>query len=82
MFTVYILYSKTRNSYYIGYTTNMARRISEHNRIKGKYTDHEIPWELVYQENFEKKEIAIKRESYLKRRKSKTFIEELIIVNK
>ncbi|MBN1924371.1 MAG: GIY-YIG nuclease family protein [Prolixibacteraceae bacterium] len=48
MFTVYILYSSKIDRYYVGHTNNIERRITEHNRKKGKYTDRGIPWEIVY----------------------------------
>ncbi|MDA3880621.1 MAG: GIY-YIG nuclease family protein [Prolixibacteraceae bacterium] len=44
MYTVYILYSEKIDQYYTGYTNNIDRRLSEHNRRKGKYTDRGIPW--------------------------------------
>ena len=52
MYTVYILFSPSLSRYYVGYTNNICRRLSEHNRKKGKYTDAGIPWELVYTETF------------------------------
>jgi putative endonuclease len=43
MFTVYILQSQSLNRYYVGYTNDLERRLTEHNRKKGKYTDSGIP---------------------------------------
>ena len=77
-YTVYVLFSKTINRFYLGYTNDLNRRISEHNRKKGKYTDAGIPWELVYSEMFEIKIEAQNREKYIKSRKSRTYIENLI----
>ena len=78
MYSVYILYSKSFDRYYVGYTNNIERRVAEHNRKKGKFTDKGIPWKLVFFENFQTKKEAIDREKYIKRRKSKIFIAELI----
>ena len=78
MYTFYILYSKSIDSYYVGYTNSIERRLEEHNRKKGKYTDRGIPWELVYSETFESKKEAMAREKYIKSRKSKPVIIELI----
>jgi hypothetical protein len=50
MYSVYILYSKSFDRYYVGYTNNLERRISEHNRKKGKFTDAGIPWVLAHSE--------------------------------
>jgi putative endonuclease len=78
MYTLYILHSKNIDRYYVGYTNNLPRRLSEHNRIKGKYTDIGIPWEVVYTEMFDAKKDAMKREKYIKSTKSRKFIIELI----
>jgi len=79
MFTVYILYSEKLNRYYVGYTNDMARRISEHNRPKGKYTDLGIPWKLVHSESYDTKNEAMSRERYIKSKKSKQFISDLVL---
>ncbi len=58
----YILYSKSIDKFYIGHTNDLDLRLSEHNRIKGKYTDIGIPWVLVYKESFEDKLDTSQRE--------------------
>jgi putative endonuclease len=78
MYTLYILHSKTVDRYYVGYTNDLVRRLSEHNRIKGKFTDRGIPWVLVYSECFSFKKEAMDREKYIKSRKSRKFITDLI----
>ena len=79
MYTVYILYSKTSDQYYVGYTNDISRRLSEHNRKKGKFTDCGIPWELKYTEIYATRKEAQKRETYIKSRKSRQYIEQLIL---
>ncbi|WP_429416517.1 GIY-YIG nuclease family protein [Roseimarinus sediminis] len=78
MYTVYILYSARIDHYYVGYTNDLKRRLYEHNRRKGKYTDRGIPWELKYTEQFSTKAEALSRELFLKRQKSRSFIEAII----
>jgi len=78
MFTVYILQSQSLNRYYVGFTNDLERRLSEHNRKKGKYTDAGIPWQLVYFETFSTKIEAMNREKFIKGKKSRAFIETLI----
>ena len=78
MYTVYILYSDKTGQYYIGYTNDIERRLGEHNRKKGKFTDRGIPWVLKYTENYTTKDEAQKREAYIKSRKSKQYIRQLI----
>jgi putative endonuclease len=78
MFTVYILYSKSFDRYYVGYTNDLERRISEHNRKKGKFTDAGIPWEVVHTELFQTRKEAMEREKNIKSKKSKSFILEIL----
>ena len=78
MFTVYILHSDKIDQFYIGYTNNIDRRISEHNRKKGKFTDRGIPWKVVYTETYQTKENAKSREAYIKSRKSRDYIKKII----
>ncbi len=54
-------------SLYTGWTTNLDRRINEHNKgIGGKYTRARLPVQLVYYEKFETKREAMKREYEIK----------------
>ncbi|MFO7868330.1 MAG: GIY-YIG nuclease family protein [Bacteroidales bacterium] len=78
MFTVYILYSEKINQFYTGYTNNLTRRISEHNRRKGKFTDRGIPWIVVHTENFSNKKDAENRKTQIKNKKSRSYIENII----
>ena len=78
MYTLYIIYSNSLDSYYVGYTNCFERRLSEHNRKKGKYTDIGIPWVLVYFENFQTKKEAMDSEKFIKSKKSRSFITALI----
>ena len=78
MFTVYILYSNSLDKYYVGYTNDLERRLSEHNRKKGKFTDGGIPWSLVLQEKYELKSEAMKREKFIKSQKSRQYILSLL----
>ena len=78
MYTLYILYSESFDRYYVEYTNDIERRIAEHNRKKGKFTDAGIPWKLVHYELFSTKKEAMDRERLIKSKKSKSFILEII----
>ena len=78
MFTVYILFSSSIDKYYVGYTNDLERRLTEHNRKKGKYTDGGIPWRLVHQEEYESKSEAMNREKFIKSQKSRQYILSII----
>lgn len=54
-------------SLYTGYTTDIERRIGEHNRGQGaKYTRGRRPVELVYKEQYASRSEAQKREYQIK----------------
>jgi len=55
-------------SFYTGITTNISRRLKEHNSKKGAfYTKNKTPVELVYQEAMLNQSEARKREAQIKR---------------
>ena len=78
-FKVYILFSQIKNKYYIGYTADeLTERIKKHNSNHTGFTGKTGDWVLKYQEVFEIKTDAIKRESQIKGWKSRKLIERLI----
>jgi len=57
------------NSLYTGVTTDMRRRLDQHNGLVkngAKYTRNRQPVELVYQESADSRSEACKRESLIK----------------
>ena len=75
---VYILYSDSIDRYYIGSCSNVDVRLSRHNAGATISTKSGRPWKVVYREVFNSKTEAIKYEYYLKRMKSRVFIEKLL----
>ena len=65
-FYVYLLVSEIDNSWYIGYTSDLEKRIIEHNSGKTITTNRKKPWKVLYYEVAFNKEDAIARERYLK----------------
>jgi putative endonuclease len=54
-------------TYYTGYTTDLDKRLSQHNEGKGaKYTRGRSPVELVHKEEFKTRRAAMKREYEIK----------------
>ncbi|MCK4781928.1 GIY-YIG nuclease family protein [Candidatus Parcubacteria bacterium] len=78
MYYVYIIKSLTNNKYYIGYTKNIKERLERHNEGRSRFTKNKGEWILVYQERYNSRGEAIKREKYIKSQKSRKFIESLI----
>jgi len=77
-FFVYILQSMKDFSFYVGQTDDLDSRMSKHSEGFSKYTASKRPWRLKYFEVYVSRSEAIKRESEIKRMKSKKYIEELI----
>jgi len=78
-YTTYILYSKTINKYYIGYTSmkikdRLQRHQSNHKGFTGRATD----WEIVYTNSFEEKPAAITLERKIKKRGAERFLKALL----
>jgi putative endonuclease len=77
-FYTYILYSQNTDRYYIGSTSDLARRLDRHNAGATPSTKSGRPWRIVYFEEFNNKSDAIKRENHVKRMKSRVYIEKLV----
>lgn len=66
MHYVYVL-SCADDTLYTGYTTDVARRVAEHDAGEGaKYTRGRTPVDLVHVESFESKSAAMSREYAIK----------------
>ena len=81
MFYIYILYSKGSDKYYTGLTTDVNRRLEEHNNpsIFNKYTAKHLPWELkLFFECSESRGEGLIIERFIKNQKSRVFLEKLI----
>ena len=77
-FYVYIIYSKRLDKYYVGYTEDILVRLTQHNTGISTFTSKATDWELKYKEEFIDRNNAYKRESEIKRKKSRKYIEWLI----
>ncbi len=66
MYYVYLLKSKKDGSLYIGYTTNLRKRFTEHNNGSSKATMYKRPYRLIFYEAFDNRIDAKHREIYLK----------------
>ena len=51
---------------YVGYTSDLQRRLKEHNQNESNYTKKYGPWELVYCEGYKSEKDAHSREQSLK----------------
>jgi putative endonuclease len=77
-FYTYILFSLKDKQFYIGFTSNLKRRLKEHLLCKTKSTAHRKPLKLIYFEGHRSKTDAMRRESYFKTDKGKTTLRLMI----
>jgi putative endonuclease len=55
---------------YVGYTSNLKKRVELHNKSKGAKFTRGRKWKLIYKEIFRTKKEAISREYYIKKNRS------------
>ncbi|RJQ35103.1 GIY-YIG nuclease family protein [Candidatus Parcubacteria bacterium] len=67
MFYVYILKSRKDQRLYTGYTTDLRKRLVEHNKNESTATKYRAPLDLLYYEAYISQADAKKREDRLKR---------------
>ena len=80
MYQVYVLFSRSFDKIYIGYTANLEERLRSHNELAKKgWTIKFRPWELVYSETFQNKSEALRREKELKSSRGRHFIRTQIL---
>jgi putative endonuclease len=66
---VYVIGSGDANEFrtYVGWTTDLDRRLAEHNSGKGARSTRGRHWMLLYAERFADRQSAMSREWHLKR---------------
>jgi predicted GIY-YIG superfamily endonuclease len=74
MYFVYSIQSENNpDRYYIGFTSDVERRLEEHNAGKSVYTNKFKPWKLISYTAFVNKDRAEKFEAYLKTSSGRAF---------
>ena len=66
MFYVYIIKSVPTLGIYIGFSSNLRKRILQHNRNEVFSTKNKQPWKLAYYEAYKSEKDAREREKQLK----------------
>jgi putative endonuclease len=77
---LYILYSKTSSKYYVGETHDIQERILKHNQHEytNAFSKIAIDWTLVLAFGCNDRSQALFLERFIKKMKSKIFIEKII----
>jgi len=71
MYYTYVIKSQTKDWLYVGYSLNLKRRFSEHQRGLSTATKPYRPFELVFYEAYKSSGDAKHREKYFKTDKGK-----------
>jgi putative endonuclease len=76
MYVTYIIYSSKIKKYYTGQTSDLDRRLAEHNRGKTSFLASGLPWKLIYFKYFESRSEAITLELLIKKRGAARFLSD------
>ena len=74
MYYVYVLRSAADDGFYIGYSSNLRRRIVQHASGASFATSFRGPWKLIYYEAYLEQADALGRERYLKSGSGRRFL--------
>lgn len=74
---VYVLRSRRDGKFYVGITSNLPRRLLQHQSRENPSTAKRLPVEVVYFEGHLSKADALRRERYFKTAKGKTTLRQI-----
>jgi putative endonuclease len=77
MFFVYIIFSKKLKKRYVGFTSDINKRLAQHNNYESKFTSSGVPWILIHFEEFEFEKDARLKEKFYKSGVGRKFIDNL-----
>lgn len=80
MYYVYILFSEKLNKKYIGFSSDLKKRLLEHNKGKSVFTRTGKPWKLLYYEAFMMEKDARVEELFLKSGKGRERLRYLLSI--
>jgi putative endonuclease len=78
MFFVYVLLSQKDNNFYIGFSEDITKRLTDHNAGRNTSTKSRRPLELIYYEAHLSKDDALRREAYFKTTKGKSTLKQIL----
>ena len=77
MYYTYAIKSLSANYIYVGISDNPERRISQHNKGYNRTTKPYIPYKILLIEEYDDRQLARKREKYLKSGIGKEYLKNL-----
>jgi len=78
MFYTYILLSEKDHKQYIGYSSNLKKRIKKHLSGQSFATKSRLPFKLIFYEAFVNQKDALRREKYFKSNPGKRTIKLML----
>ncbi|MDD2757831.1 MAG: GIY-YIG nuclease family protein [Patescibacteria group bacterium] len=80
VYFVYALYNPICDKIYIGQTVNLDERLKLHNQkiFRGYTSNFEGSWVVIYKEEVNSRQEALKREKQLKSFRGREFVKQLI----
>jgi len=70
----YILFSEKLAKYYVGFTSDMDKRLLHHNSSQDRFSKRGVPWDLVLFIPCDNKEAAMMLERKIKNMGAKRFL--------
>lgn len=80
MHYLHIIYSQTADKYYVGETSDVMVRVDQHNShyFKNNFTKRANDWNVLVKYECRDREEALFLEKFIKKMKSRVFIEKVI----
>jgi len=78
MYHVYVLWSNKLQKRYIGFSSDLVKRLSEHNSGKSPFTKTGMPWLLIHSEEYLTETEARRREKFLKSGVGRKFLDSIL----
>jgi putative endonuclease len=75
---IYVIQSLSHGTRYVGVTTDVVKRLSEHNAGKCRYTKGRRPWKVLHREGLGMLSEARKREIFLKSGQGRKFLDSIL----
>ncbi len=74
----YVLLSQKDKKFYIGFSEDVFKRLTQHNKNKNISTKSRTPFDLIYYEAHLNKKDALRRESYFKTSSGKRTLRQML----
>jgi putative endonuclease len=78
-YTYIIQSTKFSDKFYYGYTSDLCKRLENHNKGQSRHTSKYIPWSFVFFAAFPTMKLAKDFEKYLKSASGRAFLKKRLI---